>query len=84
MALPQADQLLVWATPAGDLTTTAKVVWEYMADTDDPFSTATAAEDISAGIGGSYTPAEVDTALTELNEKGYLQLTGFRPQVPST
>ena len=82
MALPQADQLLVWATPTGDLTTPAKTVWEYMADTDDPFNVSTAAEDISVGIGGSYTPAEVQTALDELNAKGYLQLTGFRPQVP--
>ena len=83
MALPTADQLLVWATPAADLTTTAKTVWEYMADTDIDFQSDTAADEISTAIGGSYTPAEVQTALTELQEKGYLRSTGFRPQVPA-
>ena len=82
MALPTADQLTVWGFTPAQLSNDAKWTWQYMADADLSWSSETGATDISAAMGGSLTPAEVDTALTELRDKGLISAETFKVEPP--
>jgi hypothetical protein len=84
MSLPVEEQNAVWALTEAQLSSNAKYVWEYMADNSEvQWSTETGAADISAGMGGSLTPAEVATALTELDEKNLISSPFFIVESPS-
>ena len=73
MSLPAAEQNQVWALTEAQLSSPAKYVWQYMADNSTvQWSTETGAADISAGMGGSLSPQEVETALVELDSKNLI------------
>ena len=84
MALPVEEQNLVWGLTPAQLSTDGTFVWQYMADNSDiEWSNETGAVDISAAIGGSLTPEQVDAALVELRDKGLITDVTFRVASPS-
>ena len=84
MALPTAEQNVVWGLSPEQLGNDAKWVWQYMADNSDvEWPADTGAADISSGMGGSLTTAEVTAALEELETKGLITPRIFKVESPS-
>lgn len=84
MALPTEEQNQVWGLSQEQLSNNAKWVWQYMADNSEvEWNAETGAADIASGMGGSLSTEEVETALTELEEKGLISARVFKVQSPT-
>ena len=83
MAIPTETQLVVWGFSNEQLSKDATITWQYMADADQEWETATAAADISSGLGGTLSSEEVAVALQELEEKDLITSSSFKVAAPS-
>lgn len=81
--LPAEEQNAIWGLTEAQLTSNSKYVWQYMADNSDTeWVMETAAADISSAMGQSLSVEEVDTSLTELDDKGLVSSARIKVESP--